>query len=106
VLLAPKSLSGRFRSTTRRRGGGFAKQVSGNVEQGKTPTFLRVGLRIRFDENLDSLFAGVDLDTNSLFAEVDFVASPVLSSNDRVGHYRVALGINGTPLSKLPVIPV
>jgi hypothetical protein len=41
---------------------------------------------IRFDENLDGLFAGVDLNTDTRVAKVHLVASSVLSSNDGVGH--------------------
>jgi hypothetical protein len=33
----------------------------------------------------------VDLDTDSLVAEVDLVASSVLSANDGVRHYRLVL---------------
>ena len=47
--------------------------------------------KVRFDENLDGLFAGVDLDTDSLVTEVDLVASSVLSSNDGVSHCCLAL---------------
>ena len=60
----PKSLGGRVRDTSRRCGGGFAKQVAGDAENGETPTLLRERLEIRLDENLDGLFAGVDLDTD------------------------------------------
>jgi hypothetical protein len=89
VLLAPvslaqlpKSLSGGLRGASRRGGGGFTEQVAGNGENGEAPTRLRERLEIRFDENLDGLFAGVDLDANSVVAKVDLVASSVLSSND------------------------
>jgi hypothetical protein len=63
----------------------------GNVEKGETPTPLRAGLGIRLDENLNGLFAGVDLDTDWLVAEVDLVASSVFSSNDNVRHQGLAL---------------
>ena len=49
------------------------------------------GLEIRFDENLDGLFAGVDLDTDSRVTKVDLVASPVLSPNDCVRNCCLAL---------------
>ena len=78
------------RGTSRRCGGGFAEQVAGNVEKGETATLLRERLEIRLDENLDGLFAGVDLDTDGSVAEVNLVASSVLASNDGVGHYRLA----------------
>jgi hypothetical protein len=74
------------RGTSRRCGGGFAKQVAGNVEKRETPTFFRHRIEIRLDENLDGLFAGRDLDTNRLVAKVDLVSSSVPSSNDDVGH--------------------
>jgi len=86
VLLAPKSLTGGFRGTTRRYGSGFAKQVSGDVENGEASTALRERLNVRLDEDLDGLFAGVDLNSNGVVAKVDLVASPVPSSNDGVGH--------------------
>jgi hypothetical protein len=80
-----------MRGTSRRRSGGFAKEVAGNVEKGETPTPLRAGFGIRLDENLNGLFAGVDLDTDWLVAEVDLVASSVFSSNDNVRHQGLAL---------------
>jgi hypothetical protein len=85
MLLAAKSLSGGLRRTTSRRCGGFAKEVARNIEKGEAPTFSGC-FRIRLDENLDDLVAGVDLDTDSRVAKVHLVASPVLSSNDGVGH--------------------
>jgi hypothetical protein len=71
--------------------GGFAKLVAGNVENGEAPTFLWERLKIRLDKNLDRLFTGINLDTNRRIAKVNLVASSVLSSNDGVGHYRLAL---------------
>ena len=79
-----------LRGTSRRCGGGLAKQVAGNVEKGEAPTFLREHFGIRLDENLDGLFAGINLDTNGRVAEIDLVASSVCSANDGVGHYRLA----------------
>jgi len=95
VLLALRSLGGRIGGAPGRCGGGLAKQMSGNVENGEASTLLREGFEVRLDENLDGLFAGVDLDTDSLVAEVDFVASSVLSSNDGVRHRCLALGDRG-----------
>ena len=69
-----------------RCGGGSAKQVAGNVEKRETPTFFRHRIEIRLDENLDGLFAGINLDTNRRVAEIDLVASSVCSANDGVGH--------------------
>ena len=76
--------------TPRRSGGGFAKLVVGNVEDGEAPTLFRELVEIRLDENLDGLFAGINLDTNRRVAKVHLVASSVRSSNDGVGHYRLA----------------
>jgi len=61
--------------------------MAGNVQKREAPTLLRERLEVRPDENLDGLSAGVDLDTNSLVAKVDFMASSILPSNDGVGHY-------------------
>jgi hypothetical protein len=83
------------RGTSSRCGGGFAKQVAGNVEKGEAPTLLWERLEIHLDEDLDTLFAGINLDTNGCVGKVDLVASPVRSSNDGVGHYRLALRDNG-----------
>ena len=68
-----------------RCGGGSAKQVAGNVEKRETPTFFRHRIEIRLDENLDGLFAGINLDTNRRVAEIDLVPPSVRSSNDGVG---------------------
>jgi len=87
----PKSLSGGLRGTSRCYGGGFAKPVARNVENGKAPTFLRERFEIRLNENFDGLFAGVDLDSNGVVAKVHLVASYVFSSNDGVGHWGLAL---------------
>jgi hypothetical protein len=76
--------------TSRRCGGGFAEQVAGNVEKCVAATLLWERLEIRLDKNLDGLFAGINLDTNGRVAKVDLVPSSVRSSNDGVGHYRLA----------------
>jgi hypothetical protein len=57
----------------------------GMVEKGEAPTFFRHRIEIRLDENLDGLFAGINLDTKGRVAKVDLVPSPVLSSNDGGG---------------------
>jgi hypothetical protein len=80
----------RIRGTSRHCGGGFAKLVAGNVEKCEAPTLLWEHVEIRLDENLDGLFAGINLDTNRRVAKVDLVPSSVRSSNDGVGHYRRA----------------
>jgi len=78
------------RGTSSRCDDGFAKQVAGNVEKREAPTLLRERLEIGLDENLDGLFAGINLDPNRRVAEIDLVASSVCSANDGVGHYRLA----------------
>jgi hypothetical protein len=88
------------RGTSSRCGGGFAKQVAGNVEKGEAPTFLREHLGIRLDENLDGLFAGINLDTNGRVAKVNLVASSVCSANDGVGHWVWLSEISGVGLAK------
>jgi hypothetical protein len=65
------------RSTSRRCSGSFAKQVAGNVDKSETATLLRERVEIRLDENLDGLFAGINLNTNRRVAEIDLVASSV-----------------------------
>ena len=84
-----------FCGTSRCCASGFAKLVAGDVENGKAPTLLWEGLEIRPDKNLDRLFTGINLDTNRIIAKVNLVASSVLSSNNGVGHYRLALMIAG-----------
>ena len=75
-LLITSRMQTRIRGTSRRCGGGFAKQVAGNVEKGEAPTLLRERFEIRLDENLDGLFAGINLDTNRRVAKVDLMARP------------------------------
>jgi hypothetical protein len=69
----------------------LAKQVAGNVEKGEAPTLLRERLEIRLDENLDGLFAGINLHAYGRVAKVNLVASSVRSSNDGVRHHRLLL---------------
>jgi hypothetical protein len=88
-LVTPR-MQDRVWGTSRRCGGSFAKQVAGNVEKRETPTLFRHRIEIRRDENLDGLFAGINLDTNGHVTEIDLVSSSVRSSNDCVGHYRLA----------------
>ena len=73
-----------IRGTSRRCGGGFAKQVAGNVEKSEAPTLLWEHVEIRLDENLDGLFAGINLDANRRSAKIDLVASSVRSANNGV----------------------
>ena len=77
----------------------------GNVENGETPTPLGERLEIRLDENLDGLFAGMDLDADGSVAEVNLVASPAPSSNDGVRRCCLVLkriGGNIVPPSTAP----
>jgi hypothetical protein len=83
------------RGTSRRCGGGFAKQVAGNVEKREAPLLLRERLEIRLYENLDGLFVGINLDTNGRIAKFNLMASPVFYSNGSVGHYRLGYGSAG-----------
>ena len=94
-LLITSRMQTRIRGTSRRCGGGFAEQVARNVEKCEAPTLLWEHVEIRLDENLDGLFAGINLDTNRRVAEIDLVASSVFSSNDGVGHYRLGYGSAG-----------
>ncbi len=95
-LLITSRMQTRIRGTSRRRGGSFAKQVAGNVDKSEAPTLLRERVEIRLDENLDGLFAGINLDTNRRVAEIDLVPSSVRSSNDGMGHCRTRFkGIGG-----------
>jgi hypothetical protein len=84
-----------IRGTSRRCGGGFAEQVARNIEKCEAATLLRERIEIRLDENLHGLFAGINLNTNGRVAKVDLVPSSVHSSNDGVGHYRLALRDRG-----------
>ena len=43
------------------------------------------GLEIRLDENLDGLFAGMNLDPNRRVTKVNLMASSVSSANNGVG---------------------
>jgi hypothetical protein len=88
------------RGTSRHCGGSFAKQVAGNIENGEAPTLLRERFEIRLHENLDGLFAGVNLDTNGRVAKFNLVSSPVFSSNYGVGHWVWLSEISGGGLAK------
>jgi len=53
--------------------------VAGDVQNGEAPTFFWERLGIGLDKNLDSLFAGKNLDANRRIAKVNLVASPIPS---------------------------
>jgi hypothetical protein len=59
--------------------------VTRNVQKCEAPTLFRECLEVRLDENLDGLFARINLDTNGRVAKVDLVASSIRSSNYGVG---------------------
>jgi hypothetical protein len=56
-------------------------RLARNVDKGEAPTLLWKCVEIRLDENLDGLFARINLDTNGRVAKVDLVASSIRSSN-------------------------
>jgi hypothetical protein len=74
--------------------------VARNVEKGEAPMLLRERLEIRLDENLDGLFAGINLNANGRVAEIDLVPSSVRSSNDGVGHWVWLSEITGGGLAR------
>jgi hypothetical protein len=74
--------------------------VARNVDKSEAPTFLREHFGSRLDENLDGLFAGINLDANGFVAKVHLLASSVLSSNDGVGHWVWLSEIGGVGLAK------
>jgi hypothetical protein len=45
--------------------------MAGNIEKHEAPTLLREHVEIRLDENLDGLFAGINLYTNRRVAEIE-----------------------------------
>jgi hypothetical protein len=49
--------------------------VARNVEKCEALTLLWEDVEICLDENLDGLFAGINLDTNGRVTEIDLVAS-------------------------------
>jgi hypothetical protein len=83
----------------RNRGGcGFAAQLAGNVQNREAPTILRECLEIRLDENLDGLFAVINLDTKRCAAKLDLVASIIPPRMMAWGIIVSAYGIGGDPL--------
>ena len=50
--------------------------VAATVEKREAPTFFRHRIQIRLDENLDGLFAGINLDPKGRVANVDLVRAP------------------------------
>ena len=70
----------------RRCAGSFAELMARNADNRKAPAFFWKRVKIRLDEDLNGITAGVNFDANGRIAKIDFVTSSVLSSNDRIGH--------------------
>src|SRR6266567_334115 len=68
----------------------FAKKVAGDVDYCKPPSLFCKHLKIRLDEDLDRLLAGVDLNANRCSAKIHFVPATILSSNDGMRHLHLA----------------
>ena len=66
-----------------------------NVQKSEAFTLFWERFEVSLDENLDGLFAGVNLDPNGRIAKVNLVSSSARSSNDGVGHYRLAFRDQG-----------
>jgi hypothetical protein len=69
----------------RRCAGSFAELMARNVDNRKAPPFFWKRFKIRLDEDLNGITAGVNFDANGRIAKFNFVRSSVLSSNDRMG---------------------
>jgi hypothetical protein len=63
------------------------RSTTATISEGRNGDSPPGAFRIRLDENLDGLFAGMNLDTNRRVAKFNLVASPVFSSNYDVGHW-------------------
>jgi hypothetical protein len=57
-----------------------------DVEYRKPPVLLRMGLKIRLDEDLYGLLAGLHFHSDRCILEIYLVATTVLSSNNCVRH--------------------
>jgi hypothetical protein len=76
------------------------RSTTATISEGRNGDSAPGAFRIRLDENLDRLFAGMNLDTNRRVAKFNLVASPVFSSNYGVGHWVWVSEINGGGLAK------
>jgi hypothetical protein len=85
ILTSRRRCRTRVRGTWRGCGGGFAEQVTGNVEKGEAPAPLRERLEIRLN--------------------IDLVASSVLSSKDGVRHWGLVLKGSAATLCRLRLLP-
>jgi hypothetical protein len=61
--------------------------VPWDVEKDETAAFLGMGLEIGLDENLDGLVVGVNFDPDRRIAEIDFVPTTIVPSDDRMRHF-------------------
>jgi hypothetical protein len=64
--------------------------VPWDVEKDEAAAFLGMGLKIGLDKNLDGLVAGVNFDADRCIAEIDFVPTTIVSTNNRVRHFGFA----------------
>jgi hypothetical protein len=64
--------------------------VPWDVEKDKAAAFLGMGLKIGLDKNLDGFVAGVNFDADWCVAEIDFVPTTIVSTNNRVRHFGFA----------------
>jgi len=69
----PPTISNSALQPFRRCASRFAVEVAGNVEEGEPSTLRWLRLEIGLDENLDGLFAGMNLDANGRVTEVYLV---------------------------------
>jgi hypothetical protein len=58
-----------------------------DVDYRKPPMLLCMGLKIRLDEDLYGLLAGVHLHSDRCVAKIYLMATTVLASNNRVRHF-------------------
>ncbi len=68
---------------------GLAKLLPRKVDYSETATFLWKSLEICFDEYLNRFLARINLNPNGRIAEINLVASTVLSSDNGVRHFSV-----------------
>jgi hypothetical protein len=61
-----------------------------NADNRKAPLFFWKRFKVCLYKDLNGITAGVNVDANGRIAKIDFVTSSVLSSNDRMGHVRIA----------------
>jgi len=64
----------------------FAEKVARDIEDRKLPPLFRMRLEVCLDEYLHRFLAGVHFNPKRRIAEIDLVATTVLSSDDRMRH--------------------